>query len=145
MSKLAVIHRKELTTVEKKTVSVYGWRQDLAEDHLNWHLTQRSNKWCSVECMARTLFQRNMPSNRAAVRKRIAPLFRGLLARGLLLVIEYDASPDGHGKIKACKFFESGDGSEVEYAKHQVERMRQRNALSIELSEKAIAILTASN
>lgn len=141
MNQVTIAHRKELTTIAKKTVSIFGWRRDLAEDHFAWHLTQLSHKWCAVECMARTMFQRNSESNRAAVRKRIAPLFRQLLSQGALLVIDYDASSDGHGKIKACKLFEAGDESEVDYAKHQVERMRQRNVLSKEPSEKATAIL----
>jgi hypothetical protein len=114
-SALRVSKRPELTTIGERRVSTLGWRQDLVEDHLKWHLTQLSKKWCGVDCMAKTMFNRNTETNRGAVRKRIAPLFRTLLGRGLFLVIEYDATPGGHGKISACKIYELGLRQGVEF------------------------------
>lgn len=142
MTSLAIVRRQELTQVGRKSVSVYGFRHDLMEEHLVWHLTQMSNKWCSVECMARTMFGRNTETNRTGVRKRMANAFRTLLSkRGLLLVIEYDVSPTGHGKIKACKLFESGEGAERQYAKHQVERMEQRKQMNEEQVARALSVI----
>ena len=133
-----VIKRPELTTVGNRQVSACGWRHVLAEDHLDWHLSQRSQKWCSVGCMSKTLFQRDIKANRAAVRKRVAPLFNKLLERGLFLVIEYDATPSGHGKIKACKLFEKTDRAELEYAQSQVTRMLKHRQLKEEMYQRAM-------
>lgn len=138
---LKVVHRQELAKVGKKTVSVMGYRNDLAEEHLRWHLTKMSNKWCSVDCMARLMFGRASEENRKRVRTRIATTFRWLLDSGLFLVIEYDDSPEGHGKIKAVKLFESGAGAEGQYAEHQVERMVRRQQLNEETRKQALKAL----
>lgn len=139
--KVIKLPTKELTVIGKKAVSIFGWRHDLAEEHLKWHLSQRTNAWCSVECMARTLFQRNTPTNREGVRKRMGRLFRVLLERGLFLVIEYDFSAEGHGKIMACKLFEKAAGAETQHAIEQIERMRKRKMISDELWQRAINLL----
>jgi hypothetical protein len=135
---LKVVRRQELTTVGKKSVSIFGYRNDLIEEHLRRHLTQVSNKWCSVDCAARAMFGRSSPANREGIRKRIRSTFRELLNRGLFLVIEYDDTPGGRGKIKAMKLFETGIGIEAEYAAGQIERMSRRQQLSAELKEKAL-------
>lgn len=130
-TQLKVVRRQELTKVGRKSVSTLGYRNDLVEEHLRWHLTQMSNKWCSVDCMARTMFGRTSETNRAGIRKRIANTFRTLLTRsGLFLVIEYDNSTEGHGKIKAVKLFEAGNGAEGQYAMHQIERMALRQQIT---------------
>lgn len=134
-----LVRRQELTTVGKKSVSILGYRNDLVEEHLRWHLTQMSNKWCSVDCMARTMFGRASEENRARVRRRIANTFRVLLIRSkLFLVIEYDNSTDGHGKIKAAKLYEAGTGAEGQYAINQIMRMAQRQQITEEMRTKAL-------
>jgi hypothetical protein len=141
-TQLKVIHRQELTKVGKKTVSSFGFRNDLAEEHLRWHLTQMSNKWCSIDCMARLMFGRASPQNRMGIRKRIRNTFRVLLDRGVFLVIEYDNSTNGHGKIKAIKLFEIGvGGAEGEYAVHQINKMAQRMQITDEMRVKALAAI----
>lgn len=145
LTKLKVIHRAELAKIGKKSVSIQGYRNDLVEEHLQWHFTQMSNKWCSIECMAKTMFGRNTETNRAGIRKRMAATFRTLLERrSLFLVIEYDASTDGHGRIKACKLFEDGAGVEGEYALRQIERMTQRRQITEEMRDRALSVIGKS-
>jgi len=139
-SALKVVKRPELVTVGNRTVSTFGWRYDLAEDHLKWHVGQLSKKWCAVDCMARTMFGRNTESNKTAVRKRIAPLFKSLLEHGQFLVIEYDATSRGHGKITAFKVYETNI-QEEQYARSQVERMRKRGKVNEETFLRALGVL----
>jgi len=143
---LKVVRKQELTQVGKKAVSIRGYRNDYVEEHLRWHLTQMSNKWCSVNCMARTMFGRASEENRSRIRRRIANTFRVLLMRSrLFLVIEYDNSTDGHGKIKAAKLFEAGDGAEGQYAVHQIERMAQRQQITEEMRVNALVAIGCSD
>jgi len=136
----------ELVTVGKKSRSMQGYRNDLVEEHLHWHLTQMSNKWCSTDCMARTLFGRNSEENRKKVRSRMGLAFRFLLLRsGTFLVIEYDDSPKGHGKIKAMKVFESGSGMEGQYAQHQIKRMTDRQQLTEDMRVQALVAIGCNN
>lgn len=132
----------ELVQVGKKTVSVFGYRNDLAEEHLRWHLTQMSNKWCSVDCMAHVMFGRRSEENRSRVRRRVGQTFKFLLLRSrLFLVIEYDDSAGGHGKIKAMKLYEAGSGIEGQYALHQIDRMAQRQQMSEEMRVQALVAI----
>ncbi len=142
-SAIKVVKRPELITVGDRKVSTFGWRQDLAEDHLKGHLGQEKKRWCAVECMARTMFGRNTDFNRAAVRKRIAPLFRSLVERGMFLVKEYDDTPRGRGKITAFKLYETetDDVQATQYALSQVERMRKRGEHNEETLQRAVSIL----
>lgn len=139
---IAVIKKPELVEVGTRAVSVHGWRYDLAGEHLKWHVAHK-NKACSVECMARTMFSRNTPTNCDRVRKNIAPLFRKMLAAGMFVVIEYDHSPTGHGKIKACKIFdvESASEKDRQEAAFQLERMRKRRQVTEDAENRALAIL----
>jgi hypothetical protein len=142
-TKLKVIQKPELIVVKGREVSANGWHHYLAEQHLNWHLTQpESGKWCDVECMAKTMFRRNSPDNCMKVRKRMPSLFRVLLGRNRLMVIEYDFAKDGHGKIIACKLFEASTaGMEHQHALTQLERMQKRMMLSQELRERMVALI----
>jgi hypothetical protein len=136
---LQVVPGPELVQVNNRAVAIRGWRQDNAVEHLHWHLEQPSEKWCSVECMARTMFQRNTLANRDRVRKRASRLLRYLIGRRELLCIEYATDKKERGRIKAMKIFES-NVSEVEYARHQIEMMKRRGHLAQELVEQAIAL-----
>lgn len=140
---LRVIHNSEkLIEIGKRSISAYGYTNEGVEAHLCWHLTQLpSKKWCSPDCMSRTMFGRNTDNGRRGVRKRIANTFRVLLKRGLFLAIEYDASPSGHGEIMAFKLFENGEGAESQYALAQIERMTRRRKLSEEMRERALQVI----
>ena len=139
---IRVIKRQELTKIGNRHVSACGRHHYLAEEHLDWHLAQAmSKKWCSVGCMARTMFQRNTLANRTAVRQRIAPLFKALLKRDKFLVIEYDQSD--HGKINACKILEGTDQLEKQYAMSQLERMRKRGQMNEETFQHANEVVGA--
>lgn len=143
---LKIVKQKhaELVKIGKKAHSVQGYRKDLAEEHLLGHLTQMSNKWCSVDCMARIMFGRNSEENRNKIRKRIGPAFRYLLGHGKFLVIDYDDSRKGRGRIRAMKFFEGGAGAEGQYALHQIERMTARQKMSEEMRVQALALVGVS-
>lgn len=142
---LRVAKRAQLTRIGNRAVSTLGYRNDLVEEHLKWHLGLTvSKKWCTVSCLATTFFGRNSEANRKEIRGRMARTFKVLLSRGLFLVVEYDATRDGHGKIVACKLFERHDGLEAEYAHSQIERMRHRRQITEETWQRAMEVLCQS-
>jgi hypothetical protein len=143
-SAISRIHRKPtLVTVGERAISAHGWRLPLVEEHLRWHLGQGpSKKWCGVECMARTMFQRSSQATREMVRRRIAPAFKDFLGRGLFLTIEYKTGPNSHGEIVATKLFESESDLERDFAVHQIDRMRRLNHLREDACARALEIIS---
>lgn len=142
MSNVAVIKKPELVEIGNRSISVNGWRYDLAEEHIKWHSSHK-NKACSVECMARTMFSRNTPTNCDKVRKNMSTLFRRMLDNGMFMLIEYDHSPGGRGKIKAAKIFDRENASDKDIAEatYQIERMVKRKQISESKVSKALEIL----
>jgi len=139
---LKIVRRAELTKIGKKEVSTKGFRIDLMEQHLHGHLKQMSNKWCTVDCLARCMLGRTSETNRVAIRKRIGWAFKALLERyNLFLVIDYDPVPSKHRKIKAVKLYESGMGAEGQYALGQLQRMAARQKMSEEMRQHALTII----
>ena len=131
-----VRRQPELIQLNDRQLSTQGWSTDLAERHLVAHLTGDGDE-CTIECMARTMFGRNIPRNREAVRKRVAGLHRKLLQANKFLVIRY--SERGH--IVGCKFYSSGSTeNERVTALAQIERMARRGDLSAERLEIARAL-----
>lgn len=128
----------ELVEIGERRISTRGWALELFLQHLQEHLARPNGKWCDVACMARTMWGRNTPTNRAAVRRSAARGFRGCLLRGLFVVIEY-AGPEHHGQILAWKLFDraTADDAERQHASEQLARMQRRRELSSELVAKA--------
>lgn len=120
-----------LVTIGNKTVNVTGsWNALMVIQHLKDHLADLSprKKWCTVECMAKTMFLRNSEDNRGRVRKAVAPTFKKLLKLGMFLAIEYNGS---HRAITAMKIYEeSGGANEQKAAEEQLNRMRARGEVS---------------
>lgn len=138
---LQPVKRFALTKVGQRSVSLYGYRIDLVEDHLKSHLGRKaSKKWCDPSCLAKTMFGRSTETNRDGIRKRTHNAFRALLKRGLFLVIEYG---DGraHGKIQAFKLFERAEGVEIQNAAEQLKRMMQRKLINEETLLQAREII----
>jgi len=132
-----VRRQPELIQVNDRQLSTQGWISDLAERHLMAHLTGDRDE-CTIECMARTMFGRNIPRNREAVRRRISGLHRKLLEAHKFLIIRYSE----RGQIIGCKFY-SSEATEDEriVALTQIERMARRGDLSHERLEIARALL----
>ena len=134
----------QLAKVGDRHVSMVGWSMATVADHLRTHDIEEApeDKWCSVECMARTMFQRNTEENRQKVRERVRGLFRALLTQGYFMVIAYDESPGGRGKIVACRILsDTPTEQEVQAADRQLERMRSRKEVSEELFAQAHALI----
>lgn len=150
---------RELTTVKRKpdlalvkihdrSVSVQGFRHPLMEEHLTEHLGLLSEQWCEIGCLARTMFGKNIPANRTAIRKRLRRAWNYFLDRDVLLVIEYEPRGYGHnGESKAVKLFCQTDLSEPsaerQYAEVQLERMKKRREITGGRYIKACALLGA--
>lgn len=138
-SELRVVQPLELTKIGDRSVSARGWRIPLVRQHLEEH---GLSEWCTVECLARTMFQRNTASNREEVRSRVSKAFTTLLDRdGLFMVIDYDKSRSGHGKILAVKLYNATDESEKQAAAEQLDRMARRKELVGERLDRAKALL----
>jgi hypothetical protein len=139
---LQVVRRSELVKIGKKSRSLVGYRSSLVEEHLHWHLSQMSNKWCSVSCMARTIYGRNSEDNCDKIRKHGAAAFKYILLKSRrFLVIEYDDSTKGHGRIKAMKLYEGGDGGEGTHAQFQIDRMESRRQITEYMRQQALTII----
>jgi hypothetical protein len=141
---LRAVKKLTLTRIGTRSVSTFGWRLPLFEEHLTDHLAMaQSKKWCDVACAARTMFGHNTVSNRAAVRKRMNKAFRDLLAKKLFLAVEYDAAH--HNQISAFKLFENGSGAESENARYQLAKMRAKKQLSDKMLLSALAVVGLTN
>jgi hypothetical protein len=135
--------KPELIKIKDRSVSGYGFRHILMKDHLNDHLLTLKN-WCEVRCLARTMYGRDTPNNRAAIRKRLSPAIRHFLKQNMFLVVEYEARGGGHrGEAKAMKIYTPSlvPSAEQQYAISQLERMRKRNEITTDLYQAACQIL----
>jgi len=146
MSKdLSIVKAKpELVTVKNRSVSAYGFRHTLLSDHLQQHLGSVRNQWCDIGCLARTMFGRNIETNRKNVRQRIAGAFRWFLDHGMFLVIDYESFGNGHhGESKAVKLYrpEKQLSLELQTAQSQLDRMLRRREISQERYEKASRLI----
>lgn len=140
-SALQIANHVELVKVGDRSVSAHGFRVDLVRQHLEEHLTGEQ-KWCEVGCLAKTMFGKNIESNRKQIRRRIAPTFISLLSKyGAFLVIQYDLTKKGRGKILAVKLYEHGDGAERQYANLQLDRMHRRRQVTTQIMEQAQMVL----
>jgi hypothetical protein len=131
-----LIKRPTLTHVGERAVSTIGFRVVLVEDHLKEHLTS-SDHWCTVECLARVMFQKNTKSNCTLVRKRMRYLFTELLKRNLFLVIEYGE----RGRSTGCKLHTGADEREKQAAQFQLDRFvarKELNAAKLALAERIL-------
>jgi ribulose bisphosphate carboxylase small subunit len=137
---LRTVKKPELVTVGTRAVSVNGWHFSLSADHLKEHLGKGpSKKWCGPACMASRMFGRSSPANQQRVRDRIAKAFHYLLQNGMFLAIEYVERP--HRTISAFKILETTEGMEMQHARAQIERMRQRREVNEEKYLKALELL----
>jgi hypothetical protein len=130
---LAKIEESKLAHIGKRQVSMVGWSLGTVTDHLLTHLVEPDpiDRWCDVDCMARTMFQRKTDGNIKRVRQRIRGLFRALLEQGRFMAIRYDDAPSGRGRILACKILtEEHNEADVIAANRQIERMYERKELS---------------
>jgi hypothetical protein len=142
---LRVVSHDEMVKVGTHAISVSGFKLALAIEHLMYHLETKPNqpsypKWCSVGCMARTMFGRDTASNRARIRDRMHKIFKTMLAQGKFLAVEYcEKTGKGAkiGQIVACKIYEQASPQEAQYAARQIERMRRRRQLNEELLARA--------
>jgi hypothetical protein len=144
MGDLALIKSKnkpELVTVKDRSVSAHGFRHVLMYDHLVEHLGSVRKPWCTIGCMARTMFGRNTDSNRKAMRQRLSAAFRWHLDRDVFLVIEYDQG--AHGRANAVKIYSSAQ-IEFQFAQDQLEKMLRRREISNARYSKAKQILGAT-
>jgi len=122
-----------------RQVSIVGYSSKLAIEHLLNHIeSPQSKRWCSVACMARTMYGRDTAKNRKAVRKNGRVLFRRMLDRSQFLVIEYGES---HGEILAFKIYEKDVDLEAQAAQLQIDRMSRRQELNAEQMAIAKKIL----
>ena len=136
--------RATLIEVGQRKISPKGWALDLVEEHLDGHIGQLSNQWCRVDCLARTMFGRNTPANRARVRKNMPRAFRDMVRRNRFLVIEYAPAGGGtHGEALACKIHDrtQGDAAELQATEYQLAKMLRRRQISDSLLETARALL----
>jgi hypothetical protein len=142
---LTVVKNKpELVEVKNRSVSAYGFRHTLMNDHLQQHLESLRKQWCEVGCLARTMFQRNSEANRKQVRQRMAGAFRWFLDRGIFLVIDYEIFGNGHhGEMKAIKIYQPSAQLTIEFesAQSQVKRMLRRREISQERYDKAVQLI----
>jgi hypothetical protein len=138
------IHLVEVAGAGSRKGSLRGWARVLVEEHLEAHIKgQVSGQWCAVECMARTMFGRNTPKNRKAVRKGLVRAFRDLLRSNRFLVIDY-APMKGktHGEALACKIYDpKGAEDQRECSEHQLAKMLRRGQINADLLETARALL----
>jgi hypothetical protein len=137
---------RQFVQVGERAVSPYGFNLILMEGHLKDHPQALSGAWCTVGCLARTMFARNTEHNRSMVRQRIARARNYFIGKGLYLLVEYEPHGHGHhGEAKAMKFMTTTVGVErsleLQYAEEQLERMRKRKELSEENYQKAMAII----
>ena len=143
---LVRVQAPKLAQIGERHVSMIGWSLSTVTDHLKTHLVEEEaeEKWCSVDCMARTMFQRKTDANVKRVRERIRGLFRALLEQGEFMVIRYDNAPSGRGRILACKLLRSeNDEREMASANIQLERMHGRKEVSDEVFRRALSVIDA--
>lgn len=135
------VRRPDFVVVGKnRNLSTRGWTKDAAEEHLKWHLTQKRDRWCAIECMAKVMFARNTEANRVRVRERIARLAKEVLLHGHWILREYDQSD--HGRVKAVKFYEKNiSGQEDQAALSQLNRARRRKEVDEQTYETIRVIL----
>jgi hypothetical protein len=92
---------------------------------------EKDPRWCSIDCMAHAMFQRNSEANRARVRARTSNLFYGLLGKKhKLLLIAYENG--GRGRIQAFKLFNPRLQSDRDHLHVKWEKMKRRLDLAEE-------------
>ncbi len=134
----------KLAQIGRREVSLVGWSQIVATAHLNAHIGKEDSeaRWCSMECMARTMFAKATEKNVRAARKKIAGLRHALVDRGIFLVVRYDETPNGRCRILACRIHTRDADERVGVAaRDQLERMRERNEVSEIYYQKALELL----
>lgn len=146
MTQLALIKNTKVALVKDGDIKVSGrgYRSLLVLEHLEDHLVTVSDKWCSMECLARTMLGRNCENNRKAIRQKLTLAFRYLLERNVFLVIDYYSYTDGHhGEAKAVKIYErhSEPTAEKQAAEVQLKRMLRRKEINSDRYDKAAAFL----
>lgn len=140
---LRVIKPQYLTKVGSRLISTVGFRVDLVLQHLEWHrlLENPRQRWCTVDCMAKTIYHRKDESNRKRIRERMAKVVRDSLDRYQRLVVLEYADRSKHGKIQAMKIYDGGDGLERQCAMFQIDRMRKKRFLTDRMLETAMHLM----
>jgi hypothetical protein len=151
----AVRPRPSLVEMNGRQVSQIGFSTYLLEDHLRHHAVQkvrekdaagqrdvvRIGTWCSISCLARTMYLRDTPTNRKKARKALPRAFRTLLLRGIFVVFDYEPRIKGHGgsgEIKQVKLFDGhGDTVEDQCVRFQLTKRRKPLRLSQQLMRRA--------
>jgi len=126
----------ELVTIKDRERSLVGWKRSLAKVHLDTHLAK--NSWCSVDCMAATIFGRVSEQNRKAIRQRLRGLAGYLIEHSQFLVVQYTGK---HGRAEKIKAYTGNTAEERQAAISQLDRMRTRGEISAANYEKARRVI----
>jgi ubiquinone/menaquinone biosynthesis C-methylase UbiE len=124
-----------LVTVGKRQVISSGrWNDGIMADYVLLH---GRAKWLPIRDLARVAYCNGTPRSQERVRACLHKLFRTVLSRGELLVIEYGPP---HNSAKALKIFDKNSELERQTLQSKLERMRQRRELSSEQYEHAMLL-----
>lgn len=137
VSDTAIAKRSKPTLVElgNRLVPSDGrWHAELAADYIISH--GGLERWIPTGEMARVFFGSNTPKNKQLVRRRLFQVFRDLLDRGLLLVVEYHHT-DG---AQACKLYDARSEQERQQLNERLKKMERLKLMKAEQFERAIQL-----
>jgi len=130
-------HRSKPTLVQmgNRLVSSDGrFHPALAAEYLLGHARKQ---WAKVADLSKVFCGANTIDGKRRVRRNMFHVFTALLNKGEFLVYETALN----GRIHAVKLLDASSEQELQMAKAQTERMRQRHQLSTAKYEKTLQVI----